>query len=1071
MLIQDDELKRIFNLKNWRLTLKYSERDMIDEIKIDYDKKDHMYFIKATVDSYGYENIVFISLLEDGNIHNFSCDCPFCLDDLNACAHIGTVLVKLDSLHPTTFPYYYNSQQERQVEFRRWLEKQMVAKSRSFIDRFAKLGELEFHANLQVDKVKVFAFTAIAHNEITVNYKLGTDKLYVIKSIPNFLSSIENKEEIAYGKALTFYHHMDAFDELAKLQLAFLQQYVKEHSIQYEYGYGSNRRNINVDTTSIDSFYDLYSEEANDCIDLHFGKEDLERFPLTIEQSGEFYSIQSKYPKDQIIRGEQFWYYLDNRTLHRFQKKITTYCNEILEDLHKDNQIFIHKDDMIDFCKYVIPAIKEYTQMEGTSLENFMPYPIFIQCYIDIEENGDISIKITYHLEDAPIKYAIDENMNVDEHLELERIICFIKQFATILDYEAHIAYIQEDDPCVPSFLQNGLEYLNQYSEVFISDAIRQMNTPKKVQMQIGVQMKNHLLEIDINSIHIPKDEIHRVLSSYRKRKRYHRLKNGDLLYLQGGELEEIDTLLQDIHLLPSALEGGKASIANYHSFELENFAENANFTEVKRNKQFQNMMKHIASISPNTYQIPECYLPVLRDYQKFGYQWLKTMSAYGFGGILADDMGLGKTLQMIVFIEQAKIELQNITAIVICPASLILNWRDEIHKFSNTLSCLCIHGTGANRINQIKDISKYDVIITSYDYIRRDYEAYQNIVFQYVILDEAQYIKNHTTKNAFAVKQLQSVQRFALTGTPIENSLAELWSIFDFLMPNYLFNYHYFRSNFEREIIKNKNEDVQEKLKKMVEPFILRRVKNTVLTELPEKVESVHYLEFTEEEKKIYYANVAQINKELQQKMEIEDMDKFMILAMMTRLRQICCDSRLLYENIQNISSKLTGCMELIIAAKSSGKKVLVFSSFTSMLALIETECLKENIRYLKLTGETKKEQRHEYVERFQNESCDVFLISLKAGGTGLNLTAAEIVIHFDPWWNMSAQNQATDRAYRIGQTKNIQVYKLIMKDSIEEKIGKLQQRKMNLSDSFVAGNEGSITAMSKEEIINLFK
>lgn len=1069
MYIQDEELQRIFNVKNWRIALNYRDRDLINEIEIRYDQVQHTYIVKAQVEVYDYESEVYIVLSEAGEILDFHCDCRYCLDNLTACAHIGVVLMKLNDLEPTSFPFYYRPAEERQDAFRRWMQLQMLNKSKAFIDRFAKQHESEFHANLQVDKVKIFAYVNVEHGELSVNYKVGVEKQYVIKNLSTFLTAIEQKQEVSYGKLLTFYHHIQSFDETAKIQISFIQQYIKEHTIQYEYGYGINRRFITIDTMSIDAFYDLYSEDANDYINMQFGKEELQQLPLRIEQNEEFYSIQCPYTKEQMIQGELYWYYLHDTVLYRFHSDVKAHCNDLLEELQKENQILIHKDDMLDFCKYVIPSIKDYTNIEGVSLHTFMPYPVFIQSYIDVEENGDISIKITYHMEDAPIRYAIDEH--IDNNLELEHVLMFIKEYATVLDYDAHVAYIQEDDPHLGAFLKDGLEYLNELCEVFVSDAIKQMNAPKKVHMQVGVQMKNNLLEIDINSVNVPRDELYRVLASYRKRKKYHRLKNGDLLYLQGGELEEVDSFLQDLHVSPSQFADGNASIANYHSFELENFANDAKFTEVKRNKQFQDMMKNIATINPHTYQIPEAYSSILRDYQKFGYQWLKTMSMYGFGGILADDMGLGKTLQMIAFLENEKIEHTGCVALVICPASLILNWNDEIHKFSETLSCLCIQGTSANRLLQIKQVMEYDIIVTSYDYIRRDYEAYQDFVFPYIILDEAQYIKNHTTKNAFAVKQIKGVHRFALTGTPIENSLAELWSIFDFLMPGYLYNYHYFRANFEREIIKNKNEKAQLKLKHMVEPFILRRIKKDVLKELPEKMESVYYQEFNEEEKKIYYANLTQINSELQQKMQMEEVDKFMILAMMTRLRQICCDARLLYENVQVISSKLQGCMDIILAAKTSGKKVLLFSSFTSMLDLIEAEFLKENIRYLKLTGETKKEKRHEYVEQFQTSPYDVFLISLKAGGTGLNLTAAEIVIHFDPWWNMSAQNQATDRAYRIGQTKNIQVYKLIMKDSIEEKILKLQQRKMNLSDTFVAGNEGSITSMSNEEIMDLFK
>lgn len=439
-----------------------------------------------------------------------------------------------------------------------------------------------------------------------------------------------------------------------------------------------------------------------------------------------------------------------------------------------------------------------------------------------------------------------------------------------------------------------------------------------------------------------------------------------------------------------------------------------------------------------------------------------------GFNGILADDMGLGKTLQVIALLDS---KVSGKTSIVICPASLIYNWEDEIHRFSKTLKCKCICGNVKQRAQGIASYSQYDVLLTSYDYIRRDIELYEAMTFYYVILDEAQYIKNQKTRNALCVKKLKAEHKLALTGTPIENSLAELWSIFDFLMPDYLFNYHYFQAHYESEIVKNHNEEVQQKLKKLVAPFVLRRNKKEVLRELPDKIEQNYIIDFSEEENKLYVAHLAQVNRELSQMVNMQSTDKITILAMLTKLRQLCCEPRLVFENIHEPSSKLKACIHLIQTLKENKQKVLLFSSFTSMLELIADELYKEGISYYILTGATNKEERRELVERFQNDSTTVFLISLKAGGTGLNLTSAEAVIHYDPWWNQSAQNQATDRAYRIGQRKKVQVFKLVMKNSIEEKIQKLQLMKKELADMFVENNETNLAKMSKEELLSLFE
>jgi SNF2 family DNA or RNA helicase len=406
----------------------------------------------------------------------------------------------------------------------------------------------------------------------------------------------------------------------------------------------------------------------------------------------------------------------------------------------------------------------------------------------------------------------------------------------------------------------------------------------------------------------------------------------------------------------------------------------------------------------------------------------------------------------------------------VITPASLLLNWEDEIHKFSTDLKCLPIYGSKEDRNELIKRIDNYDVIITSYDYLRRDIEELEKKDFYCVVLDEAQYIKNQKTKNAICVKRLKSEHRFALTGTPIENSLAELWSIFDFLMPKYLYNYHYFSQQYEKPIVKFNDETKQARLQNMISPFLLRRNKSVVLKELPPKIEKTLTFTFNEEEKKLYYANMIQVHKELATKYNVESNKRFEILAMLTRLRQLCLDPRLVYEDIEEPSSKIKGCIELLHSLKDNNKKVLLFSSFTSVLDLLGQKLKEEHISYYMLTGSNSKEERQRLVNQFQNDSTDVFLISLKAGGTGLNLTAAEAVIHFDPWWNMSAQNQATDRAYRIGQNKSVQVFKLIMKDSIEEKIQNLQELKKNLADTFIEEGKTSIQNMSMEDILALF-
>ena len=564
------------------------------------------------------------------------------------------------------------------------------------------------------------------------------------------------------------------------------------------------------------------------------------------------------------------------------------------------------------------------------------------------------------------------------------------------------------------------------------------------------------------------------IFRGYQQKKKYVRLKNGDYFAIGEGETEEVLAMLDALQVDPKQLGAGPVTLENYRALALNERLMSTPEIKVERDQEFKTMIRDFKNIEESKFDVPPSMRKILRTYQKEGFRWLKTIAHYGFGGILADDMGIGKTLQMIAVLEDARLQGEGGCSLVVTPASLILNWQAEIRRFAPQLKCGCVHGTLKERQDTLTAVDDFDVLITSYDYVKRDEALYQPLAFQYLVLDEAQAIKNQRTKSAQAVKQIQARHRFALTGTPIENSLAELWSIFDFLMPGYLFSYAQFKENYELPIVRYDDEERLTLLKKLVSPFILRRVKQDVLKELPEKTESVLQIEFSEAEKKLYQASLQQIQTQLTQTLDQQTnagSSKIMILAMLTRLRQICCDPGLVFDGYGGERSKLTACMELIENAVESGKKILVFSQFTTILDKLRGECEKRGIGTYLLTGATPKQQRFDLMESFNRDKTPVFLISLKAGGTGLNLTGAEIVIHYDPWWNLSAENQATDRAYRIGQTRNVQVVKLIVEGTVEEKISKLQQQKQQLSQSVIEGSDGSIAAMSREEILELFE
>ena len=574
------------------------------------------------------------------------------------------------------------------------------------------------------------------------------------------------------------------------------------------------------------------------------------------------------------------------------------------------------------------------------------------------------------------------------------------------------------------------------------------------------------------------KEELAEIFSSYDRKKKYHRLKNGAFITFNEEQKQVMSALLDVMKNYADKKNPDTIKMPLFRALYLDELLAEKESVELKKNREYRKLIGKMRSYENGDYEVPQSLEAVLREYQRDGFYWIKTLKENGFGGILADDMGLGKTLQILAFLlsekEQGKVG-DELRTLIVAPASLVYNWKKEVERFTPQLSVCVMAGTAHERKELIKNqTSNVDVWITSYDLLKRDIELYQDIVFANEIIDEAQYIKNQTTHAAKSVRLVNSSFRMALTGTPMENRLSELWSIFDYLMPGFLYGYMRFRSEIETPIVSDKDEDAMTRLRAMIHPFILRRLKKDVLKELPEKQEEIVTVALSGEQKKLYQAHSQRLKMFLEDQND-EDFaqNKLQILAELTKLRQLCCGPELLLENYKGENAKLETCIELITQAIAGGHKILLFSQFTSMLDLIGEELKKAKIDYYRIDGSVKKEARMEMVEQFQNpqNQVSVFCISLKAGGTGLNLNAADIVIHYDPWWNKAAQNQATDRAHRIGQKHAINVYQLIAEETIEQKICELQQVKEDLAEEVLSGEGISSTQFNKDEIMNLLE
>ena len=783
-----------------------------------------------------------------------------------------------------------------------------------------------------------------------------------------------------------------------------------------------------------------------------------------------------------ILQGSSYLYMLTKNALYRCDKTFEETILKLL-NVYRENytpQIRFRREELPSFCSLVYPKLKgeiSLDKLDEGIINKYVPQELYIKLYLDYDKNNYITADIKFVYGDVEFNPLKDTNISVarDVSKENEYLDIFVNT-GFMLDKE-NGRLILADEEKIYSFLSEEIGLYMHKFEVLATDTFKQREIRKPKIGNIGIKLENDLLKIDLSKIDFDIEEIRSIMQKYKLKKKYHRLKDGSFLDLEENEtMDFISSLLENEDISYKQIQEGKLEIPISRGMYLDRLIQNLN-TNVEKNDEYKKMVNQISKREiEDKIELPKGLKSELRQYQVTGFKWLKILDNYKFGGILADDMGLGKTIQLLAVIQSYLEEEKNPSpSIVVCPSSLSLNWKNEIDKFAPNIKTLVIHGNAEERANQIENIEKYNLVITSYDLLKRDIEEYKekDYKFKYIIADEAQYIKNNNTQNAKVIKEIKADTKFALTGTPIENSLSELWSIFDFIMPGYLYSYRKFKEIYEVPIVKDNDEWVLKKLKMLIEPFILRRTKQEVLTELPDKTISVLNNEMQDEQLKIYTSYMANAKREVSQELKENGFEKsqMKILALLMRLRQICCHPSLFLSNYTGESSKLNQCIEVIKDAVLSGHKILLFSSYSSMLEIIGEELKKENIKHFKLTGQTKVGDRLKLVEEFNsNDEIKVFLISLKAGGTGLNLIGADMVIHYDPWWNLSAENQATDRTYRIGQKKNVQVYKLITKDSIEERIYELQEKKAQLAKSMLSTETTFINKLSREDIMSLF-
>ncbi|MFC4322710.1 DEAD/DEAH box helicase [Litchfieldia salsa] len=727
------------------------------------------------------------------------------------------------------------------------------------------------------------------------------------------------------------------------------------------------------------------------------------------------------------------------------------------------NRLPITENQLGFFLEKVVPGLKRLGMVEiSKDISNqTVKTPLIAKLYLDRVKNRLLA-GLEFHYENLVIN-PLEENQPIntllirDEVKELEVLELMDESLFSTTEG----GYFIHNEELEYEFLYNIVPKLSNLVQVYATTAVRnrvfRVNTRPQIRVKVKKERTNWL-EFKFEMEGIADHDIRDLLQAVEEKRKYYRLRDGSFLSLQTRDFEEISRFLTALPIQLDDLEEG-LNLPFIKGYHLLDSAEEGIFTF---EESFRSYLESLTNPSAMNFELPKGLETILRNYQQDGYKWMKSLAHHGFGGILADDMGLGKTLQSIAFIvsELKEIREKKLPALIVCPSSLTYNWLSEFFKFATDIQAVVVDGNKEERVTLQREIAEMDVVITSYPLLRKDVEWYAKQSFHTVFFDEAQMFKNPVTQTAKAVKRLHAKHRFALTGTPVENSLEELWSIFHIVFPELFQGLKEF-SHLSRKTITRR-----------IQPFLLRRLKEDVLEELPDRQEALESVELLEDQKKLYAAYLAKLRHDTLKHLDKDTLRKnrIKILAGLTRLRQICCHPGLFVDGYEGSSAKFERLMKILKESNASGRRVLIFSQFTKMLELIGRELAKQGRPFFYLDGQTPSDERVATCNRFNAGERDLFLISLKAGGTGLNVTGADTVILYDIWWNPAVEEQATARAHRIGQTKVVQVIKLITRGTVEEKMNELQDKKRDLIEEIIDNNQKS-SRLTDEDIREILR
>lgn len=1043
-----NEIKKYVN-EHDLLKGKYFARYYINDGQI-YKKEinnETIKFYEFSVRDYSFNfktfNLVFG--IKNNHIDICTCDCDIFKYE-GSCYHVGAVYYNYAN-------YIFDDKYDDNLLYKDFLDKyknddenKNVVKKEVFVE-----------PNFNIVNVDTYGNQKIYRTELKV--QIGTTKMYsLLNHFAYFYMVYNNQEgEYRFGKDFTYNPKLYYFSKM------------NDRLIKEVYNYTNNCSNIGSGDAIKVFLNFLDSNKIKFKVMNHLIESVVDGSPLSsnIIKEDDNYIIKFDYNNIYPLTYDYEYVYYNGDVYHlNLQEK------SVLEDIFDNEleEIKVSKDELNIFTNGLLKIIKNNAIVDESASEDVKINNLSeIELYFDIAKDA-IKAKVIFDYKNDKVNYFDEVNNVVRDYEKENEVISKLVSYGFVLG-KKNIS--MDDVGNEVEFIENGLEELANDYKIFTTEKFKNIKIRKKtnVSSSFGIGSDN-IFKYDFKLDNINSDELVNIFKNMKEKKKYFRLKNGDILNLEDDNLKELEDLTEEMNFTDEEIINGKGSIQKYRAIYLDSLRQ-SKFKNVNTNNLFDDFIKNFYEYKDSKLTISDDELKILRDYQVTGVKWLYNIHRTGFGGILADEMGLGKTIQTIYYIKQILLDNKDAKFLIVVPTSLVYNWKHEFELYGNKIDVTIVSGLKGLRKKLLEN--KSNVFITSYGQLREDEELYKDKEFHTMFIDEAQSIKNYIAGITRVVKGIKAGTKFALTGTPLENSPLELWSIFDYIMPGYLSSADKFRVKYKVTEFDDNTNKLLDNLNKQIRPFILRRKKMDVTKDLPEKIENNIFVELTDEQKKIYVAELERVQREIDDMLKNGGENKiaFMILPLLTKLRQICIDPKIIYPEYTGGSNKIDSLIYAIKEKIASGEKILMFTSFKDAMNDVISHLEDEDIPYYTISGDVSSKERMRRVDEF-NERKDpaVFLIMLKAGGTGLNLASATTVIHLDLWWNPQAENQATDRAHRIGQTKTVEVIHIVTKGTIEEKILELQKKKLKLSEKLIDGeirDKDILSSLSEKDIREL--